>query len=101
MKLAELTDKTYQYNNCAYLNPQDLASLGIKAGDKVLIDEQQVFRTKPDEKQKPSDLGTSPLVWQALHVKTKKEAVGNVVMVERWDDASRNTPVAQTISLSV
>jgi len=101
MKLAELTDKTYQYNNCAYLNPQDLVALGMTAGDKILIDEQQVFRTKADPEQKPGDLGTSPLVWTALHLKTKKEALGNVVMVERWDDAARSTPIAHTISLVV
>jgi len=99
MKLAELTDKTYQYNNCAYLNPQDLAALGIKSGDKILIDEQQVLPTRADPKQKPTELGTAPLLWQALHVKSKKEAIGNNVMVERWDDVARNTPIAQTISI--
>ena len=73
LKLAKLTNKSFAYDNCVYLNPTDMQMLGVKAGDKVFIDEQQVFRVKSDLDLKPNDLGTSGLVWKALHL-TKESA---------------------------
>ena len=97
-KLSKLSDKSLAYDNCVYLNPEDLQLLGIKSGDKILIDEQQVFMCKSDPKLKQSDLGTSGLVWKALHL-NPKSAIGTVVMVEAWNN--RNTKIAQTVSIVV
>jgi len=100
MKLAKLSDKSLAYDNCVYLNPQDLALLSLSEGDKILIDEQQVFQVKADPKLKPDGLGTSGLVWKALHL-TPKSAVGTTVLVEKWDDAARAVPEANTVSIVV
>jgi len=100
MKLAKLSEKTLAYANCVYLNPQDLALLSLSEGDKILIDEQQVFRVKPDAKLKPDDLGSSGLIWKALHL-TPKTAVGTTVLVEKWDDEARAVPEAKTVSIVV
>jgi len=100
MKLAKLSAKDLAYNNCVYLNPQDLQLLSLSEGDKILIDEQQVFQVKADPKLKPDDLGSSGLVWKALHL-TAKTAVGTTVLVEKWDDEARAVPEANTVSIVV
>ena len=98
MKLAKLSDKSLAYDNCVYLNPKDLILLGIKQGDKILIDEKLVFKCKADPKLQVHDIGTSGLVWRSLHL-TPKTAIGTAVMVEAWNN--RTDKIAQTVSIVV
>merc|ERR1712060_829461 len=102
MKLAKLSDKSLAYDNCVYLNPGDLQSLGMKSTELLLIDEQQVFQVKEDPKLKPNALGSSGLFWKSLHL-NGKTAVGTTVMVEPWNNSSfkAETPIAQTVSIVV
>ena len=98
MKLAKLSDKSLAYDNCVYLNPKDLILLGIKQGDKILIDEKLVFKCKADPKLQVHDIGTTTLVWRSLHL-TPKTAIGTTVMVESWNN--RSDKIAETVSIVV
>jgi len=86
------------YSNCVYLNPEDLQGFGLQQNDKLLIEEQQVYQVKADAQLAGGCLGTSGLVWKALHLDAK-EAVGTVVMAEPWAD--RTCDMAQTVSIVV
>ena len=98
MVVAKITSNQLGYQNSVYCHPDDFESLGIKSGDKVLIDENQVYPLRSDPKLKPNQLGCSGLICKSLHLGGKDQAVGTTVLVEPWNN--RSNKIAQTVSLS-
>jgi phosphomevalonate kinase len=103
LKLVKLTDPNFAYNNMVYMNPADMAKLGIIAKQPVLINESVVHVLNSDENLDlpEGQLASSALLWKALHL-DYKSAVGTVIKVEKWRDSKLNTNIkANTIVIVV
>ena len=100
MKISGLTAKSLGYNNCVYLNPEDMQKLNLKDMELVLIDEVQVFPVKTDPKLPVGSLGTGNLARRSLHL-SPAEAIGKIVTIESFDTSKQNkNAIAQSVALS-
>eukprot|EP01084_Bolivina_argentea_P161423 281006_1 len=101
VKLAKVTDRNLSYNNCVYLNPLDMKTLLLSNDSFLLIDDQQIFRVKPDTKLEIGHLGSTNLLWKSLHLQLKS-AVGTKIPVQplKYSKENKNT-VISTISIIV
>eukprot|EP01084_Bolivina_argentea_P055238 101274_1 len=94
--------KQQALTNCVYLHSATLKQLGLKEDDLIIIDEQVVHMVKTDNNLQEHELGSSKLLWQSLHLNTKKNCVGSMVTISPWETSKLNTnTTANTISIII
>ena len=102
LKLARISQKQQGYTNQVYVNPNELAKLGVSKGDVVLINNQICYKIAIDNKLDLGTIGTNVLCWSSLGI-AKTEAIGTNVIVSNWklSNYAKNNRAAGTIKVKL